>query len=312
MNTTAVSVIMPCYNAALHVATSISSVQRQTFADWTLIAVDDGSTDRTADVIAAVGDPRVQLIRQENAGASTARNRGLAEVRSPYVAFLDADDTWKPAFLSELTQALAGHPEAALAYCGWEDVPVPPRRRLAHSPPDYEAATDKIEALLQGCPWVIHAALARTEAVRAAGGFDSGFVVAEDYLLWLRLAVTGRLIRVPRILAMYHHDPGRSQATTDVVRVVRQTRQAVAVFLSEQPEIARRIGLRRRRELLYGPGLRCAYQTLWSRNLSAAQALFRDALAAGYLGWRDVKYALPALLPELAYRALVRSRDSSP
>lgn len=309
MTSAQVSIVMPCFNSARHVARSISSVQAQNFADWTLIAVDDGSTDDTAEVIAAIDDSRVRLIRQANAGVSAARNRALEEVRSSYVAFLDSDDTWAPVFLETMLGALsAASPDAVLAYCGWEDVPAPPKARLAHHPPDFEAAADKFTALLSGCPWVIHAALVRSDAVRAAGGFDSRFAVAEDYLMWLRIAFIGRLVRVPRVLAFYHHDASRTQATADVVRVVRQTRDAVAAFLAEQPDIGHRIGAARRRELLFGPGLKCAYQALWSRNLDAAQALFRDALAAGYVGWRDLRYALPAMLPEPVFRALLRSR----
>lgn len=304
-----ISVVMPCFNAATHVVASIRSVQAQSTSDWRLIIVDDGSTDGTAEVVRAVGDPRIQLIQQANAGVSAARNRALAEVRSTYVAFLDSDDTWDPGFLETMAHAMAREADAVLAFCGWEDVHQPPRKNLSHEPPDYEAATDRFDALLQRCPWVIHAALARSSAVLAAGGFDQRFAVAEDYLLWLRMATAGRLIKVPQMLAHYHHDSTRPQATGNILRVVRQTRGAMRAFLAEQPAIRRRLGRRRERELLHRQGLTCAYDALWSRDLDSAQPLFRACLAVGFVTLKDLRFALPALLPASIYRALVRSRD---
>ncbi len=309
MNAPLVSVVMPCFNAARHVAASIASVQAQTLPDWTLIVVDDGSTDGTAAVIEAMTDTRIRLIRQSNAGVSSARNRALAEIRTPYVAFLDSDDTWTPNFLERMVQALAPHDDVVVAYCGWEDLHQPPRQSMTHEPPDYEALPDKFVALLQRCPWVIHAALARSEAVRSAGGFDPRFSVAEDYLMWLRMATSGRLIRVPELLASYHHDGTRPQATGNVVRVVRQTRAALQEFLDEHPQIRCRLGKLQTREVLYRQGLSCAYDALWSRDLASAQSLFRDCLVAGYLKPIDLKYALPAVLPHTLYRAIIGARD---
>ncbi len=301
---------MPCFNAAEHVATSIASVQAQTFADWVLIAVDDGSIDDTADVIQNLRDPRIHLISQSNAGVSAARNRALSEVSTPYVAFFDADDVWEPGFLQIMLETLIVHSEAAIAYCGWQDVHAPPRQNLAHDPPDYEAAgQEKFDLLLQRCPWVIHAAVSRTSAVREAGGFDQRFTVAEDYLLWLRMATAGRLIKVPQLLARYHHDSTRPQATDNILRVVRQTRDALRTFLSEHSAIRQQLGWRRERELLYRQGLTCAYDALWSRDLESAQPLFLACLASGFVTWKDLKFALPALLPAPLYRALLSARD---
>lgn len=304
------TVVMPCFNAAEHVLASIGSLQAQSLAAWLLIAVDDGSSDDTAAVINAIGDPRIRLIRQANAGVSAARNRALAELQTPYVAFLDSDDTWAPTFLQEMLGALAPHPDAVVAYCGWEDVHQPPRQCLAHDPPDYEAAIDKFGALLQRCPWVIHAALARSAAVLAAGGFDQRFSVAEDYLMWLRIATAGRLIKVPQLLAFYHHDSARPQATGNILRVVRQTRAALRAFLDEQPAVRQRLGRHREREVLYRQGLTCAYDALWSRDLESAQALWRDCLRGAFVNLRDLKYALPAVLPTPLYRRLMRARDA--
>jgi len=306
-----VTIVMPCFNAAATVEASIRSAQAQTRGDWQLLVVDDGSQDNTVDVVEALGDARIRLVRQANAGVSAARNRALREVNTPFVAFLDADDTWAPGFLQVMLDALSSNPGAAIAYCGWEDVHAPPRRNLVHEPQDYEAAgRQKFVLLLQRCPWVIHAAVSRTDAVSAAGGFDPRFAIAEDYLLWLRVAARRRIVKVPGRMVFYHHDRGRQQATRNVVRVMRQTREVLAQFLGEQQAIARDLGSKLRREALYRQSLHSAYDALWSRDLATAQSLFRDCVRGGYLRRRDLKYLLPALLPAALFRRLVMRRDS--
>jgi hypothetical protein len=156
---------------------------------------------------------------------------------------------------------------------------------------------------------VIHAAVARTHAVRRVGGFERRYAVAEDYLVWLRMAVNGRLVKVPGVRAYYHHDDARPQATANVIRVVRQTRQVKQAFLAEQPAIAAGLGSACRRRLLYEQTRSAAYDALWSRDLHVAQALFRDCAAGDYLRLRDLKYALPALLPDAIYCRVVGQRD---
>src|SRR5262245_39908172 len=90
-----VSVVIPSYNSAAYLPAAIDSVLAQTARDLEVIVVDDGSTDDTPDVVARYGPP-VRGIRQANAGVAAARNRGIAEARGRYIAFLDADDTWEP------------------------------------------------------------------------------------------------------------------------------------------------------------------------------------------------------------------------
>lgn len=312
MSAPRVTVVMPCFNAASTVEASIGSLQAQTVQDWALLVVDDGSTDDSVSRIRSIQDARIRLIQQPNAGVSAARNRALAEVSTPFVAFLDADDAWLPTALERLLGALAASPDAVLAYSGWEDVYHPPRQRRLHDPPDFEAAgAHKWALLLQRCPWVIHAAITRTEAIRDVGGFDRRFAIAEDFLLWLRVAARGRIVKVPEPLALYHHDDSRPQATRNVLRVVRQTREAQSLFLSEQPRIARMIGRAARRRILFEQSRRCAYDAYWARQLPLAQALFKDCLAAGFYGAKDLKYLLPALLPAAVYQRLVRGRDAA-
>ncbi len=153
----AVSIIMPCHNAGTYLPASIGSVLAQTFKDWELIAVDDGSTDTTLGWLQAQTDQRIHVHSQTNKGVSAARNAGLANARSRYVAFLDADDTWAPHFLEKMLAALQARPEAVLAYCGWQNLGLPGKRSEPFFPPEYETP-EKCEILFAGCRWPIHAA----------------------------------------------------------------------------------------------------------------------------------------------------------
>jgi len=119
-----VSVIVPLYNKAPYVRRALDSVAAQTFGDFELIVVDDGSTDEGASVVESFGDGRVRLIRQENTGPGAARNRGINEARGEVLAFLDADDEWLPTYLEEGLRALdAAGPSVAAATCGYFEHP---------------------------------------------------------------------------------------------------------------------------------------------------------------------------------------------
>src|SRR5262245_22080838 len=113
-----VSVVIPTFNRAGFVREAIESVLAQTFGDWELIVIDDGSTDDTASVVAAFGDPRIRYIRQENRGEGRARNAGLAVATGEWVSFLDSDDRMLPDNLAALIAVSDARPEIDVAY-GW-------------------------------------------------------------------------------------------------------------------------------------------------------------------------------------------------
>src|SRR4029453_6232345 len=119
MSAPTVSIILPTYNRARFLAQAIESMRAQTFTDWELVVVDDGSTDKTGAVIAEVSQAipqRVRYIYQANQGAYGARNTGLNEAQGPYIAFFDSDDVWLPHHLSSCVAALAAHPRVDWVY----------------------------------------------------------------------------------------------------------------------------------------------------------------------------------------------------
>ncbi|MCI0380021.1 MAG: glycosyltransferase family 2 protein, partial [Gemmataceae bacterium] len=113
-----VSVIVPLYNKAKYVERALTSISAQTAHDLEILVVDDGSTDGGGDMAERFAELRLRLIRQDNAGPGAARNRGLAEARGEFVAFLDADDEWLPDYLEKNLALLEGS-DAACATAGY-------------------------------------------------------------------------------------------------------------------------------------------------------------------------------------------------
>lgn len=305
----AVSIVMPCFNGAAHLPTSVGSVLKQTFEDWELIVVDDGSTDSSFEWLESQADPRLVVVRQSNQGVSAARNAGLSRASADCVSFLDADDTWAPTFLEKLCTTLRAHPQAVLAYCGWQNLGLSGGRGQPFVPPDYETP-QKRETLFAGCRWPVHAALARREAVVAAGGFNPALKNAEDYALWLEMAGTSPIVRVPEVLAFYHFHSG-DQASSNRARAALHLLRAKQQYLARHPDFAAVLGRGRRRELLYGNLLREGFDTYWKRDLPAARAIFRHAMSVGFGRPREWLYMLPSLLPEKFHQRLIACFESS-
>lgn len=304
-----VSIIMPCYNGADHLLQSVGSIRSQTHSDWELVLIDDGSTDGSPDLIRRLTqeERRIVALRQPNAGLVAARNRGLSAARGEFIAFLDADDSWHPEFLSEMTAALDANPKAAVAYCGWQNVGARPPRDRPYVPPDYEADR-KLELLLKDCPWPVHAALVRAPFFEAHGAFDDSFSACEDYDLWLRLAMGNPIVRVARVLAYYHHHGGE-QMTRDKARIALNHFKVQEKFLSGHPQVRRTLGSRKVREVTLGQLLRRGYAAYWSRDLPASRAIFREVIKHGYGAPRDWLYMFSSLWPYPWQRKLLAWRD---
>lgn len=304
-----VSIIMPCYNAASHLLRSVGSVQAQTFSDWELVVVDDGSTDRSREVLedCARNDARIRIISQPNGGVSRARNRGLESAHGGLIAFLDADDDWSPDFLARMTAALQAQPDAVLAYCGWQNIGLSGGRGQPFVPPDYETA-DKREKLFAGCRWPIHATLTRREAVTAAGGFDTALKNAEDYAMWLRIAGCAPITRVAEVLAFYHFHSD-TQASSAHARAALDFADAQLDYLADHPDFPATLGNGRVRHMVFGTLLTRGNECFWKRNLTDARLIFRRVMAARYGRATDWLRMLPALLPERAYCRLIGTLD---
>ena len=115
-----ISVVIPLYNKAGQVARTLRSVLGQTFGRFEVVIVDDGSTDGSVNEARSVHDSRIRIVSQRNAGVSAARNRGIAEARYDLIAFLDADDEWKPTYLETQCNLYRKYPDCSVFACNYE------------------------------------------------------------------------------------------------------------------------------------------------------------------------------------------------
>jgi glycosyltransferase involved in cell wall biosynthesis len=309
-----VSVVMPCFNAERYLEQAVRSVMDQTLHGVELIVVDDGSSDQSPRIVsrlqAEFGD-RIVHASQANAGPYAARNHGLRLARGAFVAFLDSDDWWAPDCLEKLHAALLADADAALAYCGWQNIGLEGGRGAPYVPPDYELEDKATRFLRAAAPWPIHAALVRRSVIDEVGGFDLDLPTCMDYDLWLRIAVARPIRLVPEVLAFYrHHQSG--QITSTQWRQARNSWLVKRKFVRQHPQLVRHLSRGALKDLIDGSLLRRGYDNFWRRDLESAQRIFRMSLVKG--GWRakDLVYLLPSLLPPALYRKVVLSRDRGP
>lgn len=184
-----VSVIIPAYNCARYLPEAIASVQNQTYTDWEIIVVDDGSTDQTREAIAPY-ERDIRYIYQDNQGVSAARNHGITLAQGDWVAFLDADDYFFPDKLAAQVSVFREQPELGIVHSGWQRVNAKGEFLMDVNPWKQVPVLD-LESWLRWKPVLPSAMMFRREWLVRAGGFDSRFPPAEDTELVLRLARLG-------------------------------------------------------------------------------------------------------------------------
>jgi glycosyltransferase involved in cell wall biosynthesis len=201
------SVIIPAYNAARTITRAVESVRAQTSPPEAIIVVDDGSSDRTSEVVASLS--AVKLVQQKNRGPGAARNRGVGECRSEWLAFLDADDTWLPHKM-ERQLSLVSEPGVGVIHCSG-----PEARRPA--PP-----TVTFDDLWKSNCITLSSAVVRRSAFDQVGAFseEPSLTSVEDYNLWLRIAAAGwRILTWPETLI--HYTPAPDSLSSNEVRFAR-------------------------------------------------------------------------------------------
>ncbi len=204
------SVIIPLYNKAPYVRKTVESVIKQTFGNWELIVVDDGSTDGGGDVVRSFSDNRIRFVKQENAGVSVARNRGVAKSTAPYICFLDADDWWEPTFLEEMAKLIAEYPDAGIYGTNYYIVKNG-KRRLApigveEGFVEGEVNYCQVYAKTLCMPLWTGAVCMPRAVFNIAGGFPAGIKLGEDFLLWIQVALKHKVVLLNKPLSNYNQD----------------------------------------------------------------------------------------------------------
>ncbi|MEL6580569.1 MAG: glycosyltransferase [Cyanobacteria bacterium J06621_12] len=202
MSNDLVSVIIPAYNAEATIVETVNSVLAQTYANFELIIIDDGSSDRTWSLLQNLADSRIKVYSYENAGVSTARNRGIERSQGEFVSFLDADDCWTPNKLELQIAALQNSSQAALAY-SWVYFK---SEIAANSYADTSVIyTGNVyaELLLKNFLHNGSNALIRSNILKEVGLFDPQLKAAEDWDFYLRIAVQHDFVLVPETQIIY-------------------------------------------------------------------------------------------------------------
>ena len=281
-----ISILMPVWNGEKFLAAAVDSVLAQTFTDFELLVIDDGSTDRTPEILRACPDPRLRVLRLDHAGIVVALNHGLAEAKADWIARLDADDLSEPRRLEIQWQAVNRHPQAVLCHSAvtfFGDVGVTPGAARLPRSRSFMALR-----LCYQCPIVHSTVVFKKELALAVGGYLPDERHAEDFSLWGRLLAQGEFVALPEKLVRFRvHDQS----------VSRQN-------LAAQQALARRIGTRHcvkflqlgeaaadraNQLLLLAPRERAWRDWWWFLTRCAPRLRWHSAETLGWLGWQTVK-----------------------
>ncbi len=209
-----ISVVIPLYNKESQINQTIQSVLRQSFQDFEIVVVDDGSTDNSVSEVQRFDDPRIRTISQTNAGVSAARNRGIAEAKGEFIALLDGDDGWKTDYLATQSALTEKYPECDVFATDYEfhsiNGIITPTilNRLPFDSEDgilinyFEVATHSHPPL-----WT-SAVMFRKSTIESLGGFPMGIKSGEDLLTWARLACHSKIAFSRKVSAIYNLGEG--------------------------------------------------------------------------------------------------------
>ena len=215
-----ISVIIPLYNKEKQIVHTLQSVLNQTFQDFEIVIVDDGSTDGSVSEVEKFSDSRIRLIHQKNAGVAAARNRGIEEAKGDLIAFLDADDEWKPEYLATQYHLSQKYPDCNVFACNYEfrniEGKVTPTiiRKLPFTGEDGILSNYFEVASCSHPPLWTSSIVVKKQAIQAIGGFPVGIRSGEDLLTWARLAVNGQIAYSKKVEAIY--DLGEGYVLTNL------------------------------------------------------------------------------------------------
>ena len=215
------SVIIPLYNKAPYVRKALETVCAQTYRDYEIIVINDGSTDNSAiiakEYLKGIGGVNCKILQQKNAGVSAARNNGVAQASGEYIAFLDADDWWEPTYLERMAQLIEDYSEAGLYASNY----------MYYKPGKTRVAVNNIEtgyfnypkAYYEGgaMPVTSISVVIPRKVLDETGGFPLGIKLGEDFLLWAKIAMQYKVAFLNEPLAWYNNDvPATLRATRNL------------------------------------------------------------------------------------------------
>lgn len=206
------SIVIPLYNKEFQIANTLKSVLGQSFQDFEIVIVDDGSKDNSVSEVKKINDPRIRLISQTNAGVSAARNRGIQEALGEFIAFLDADDEWNPKYLETQVSLIHKYPGSKVFATNYEF-----RDTEGNITPtiinnlDIQGQDGILDnyfevAAISHPPLWTSAVVVNKDAIMSIGGFPEGIKSGEDLLTWARLAVKYKIAYCKTPMAFFNNN----------------------------------------------------------------------------------------------------------
>lgn len=214
-----ISVIIPAYNSANTILETIASVQQQTFTDFELIVINDGSTDNTLELLETIEDNRLKIFSYTNGGLPVARNRGIAHSKGEFISFIDADDLWSKDKLELQSEALLRNPKAGVAY-SW--TMVIDEKGESFFPGHLVSHQGDVSKQLLSNNFIASGSnvMLRRSVVESIGEFDPTLKSAEDWDYWLRIALRGnQFVVVPKAQIFYRQS---SRAMSSKIEVMEK------------------------------------------------------------------------------------------
>jgi glycosyltransferase involved in cell wall biosynthesis len=295
-----VTVVVPAWNTSSVLAEALDSIRAQTFRDFEVLVVDDGSTDDTARVAERYGaeDSRFRLICRSHAGVSSARNTAVAEARGEWIAFLDADDVWLPPKLDRQLALLEQDPAADLLYTnfllwdGSRDLGV------VFEPGAVLPEGNPLQALISSCFLLPSTVMVRRELLLEIGGFDPAFHPAEDWDLWLRLAERGIHVRgLAEPLMRYRRWPNSATIKNPLLSMENSARVIAARIRNTPRHDLRPLYQRQLKDLLAAQELMLAAQRIDDSPREVPVHIWRAWRHQHR--WRWMKWLLRLVWPDL-------------
>jgi glycosyltransferase involved in cell wall biosynthesis len=217
-----VSVIVPAYNAMVYLPQTIDSVLSQTFTDFELLVINDGSSDQIIEWFSQVRDSRIKLISQENQGVANARNTGILSAKGEYIAFLDADDIWGKTKLEKQVSCLDKNPSAGLVYT-WTQLIDATGNLLKFSVMHQEEGYIWKKIVIQDVVGSGSCAMVRATCFQQMGLFDQNVAIAADFDMWIRIAAVYKFAVVKEYLVFYRqHLTNASKDRQQMIKIHAQ------------------------------------------------------------------------------------------
>lgn len=289
-----ISVVIPVYNGEKTIKDTIESVLAQTFQNFELIVINDGSKDSTLEIISGIQDPRIKVFSYPNAGLSASRNRGIAQASGEYISFIDADDLWTPDKLESQLKALEENPQAVLAY-SWTNCIDESGQLLG--PGDRSNISGDVYATLLLNNFLENGsnALIRTKVFAEVGGFDESLNSAEDWDMWLRLAA-----RYPFVLVPFPHILYRVYTTSMSSNVLKMEAACLRVIeraFEQAPDSL---------QYLKEPSIANIYKYNIFKALKEPTARQQGLIAVVFL-WKAIKHEPALLKKRIIWKVLLKA-----